>query len=83
MKESTEVKTLQINELIFKSTENEKWRDYVWADGFTLRIEEPLWVHVSKSGGHRVIDNQKRSYYVAPGWRYITWEGKDSYTYQW
>lgn len=83
MNKDMKVKTLEINELTFKSTENERWRDYVWADGFVLHIPEPLWVNVSKSGGHRVIDKQKRCYYVHSSWRYITWEGKRGFTYQW
>ena len=83
MKKDIEVKTLEINKLIFNSTENEQWREYVWGDGYVLRITEPLWVNVSKSGGHRVIDKAQRCYYVASGWRYITWEGKGDFTYQW
>ena len=74
---------LQIGELTFNPVDNELFREYTWGDGFVLRIDSPLWVAVSDSGGHRVMAADRNCYYVAAGWRFIHWVGKEDPAYRW
>lgn len=53
---------------------SEKYRRYVFPDG-VVEIVEPLNLHVSESGGHRVFNG--RSWYIPPTWIAIEWEAKD------
>lgn len=59
--------------LTFTDISSESYRAYFWADSM-LKIERPLMLHVSESGGHRVFAEGGKSFYVKPGWRYIQWE---------
>lgn len=61
----------------FRSISNEKWRKYEYSDGNSVHITKPLWLNVSKSGGHRVLDEKGVSHYVREGWRNIKWQVKD------
>jgi hypothetical protein len=68
--------------------EKDKWldisveyaREYIYSD-FTLRIDSPTLLNVSESslGGHahRVQTADGVAYYVAPGWKAISWTVKD------
>lgn len=79
-----------INEsaLDFTDISSERERVYTFPNGETLRIENPLYLNVSASGGHRLyaedsvlsilgcrFRTQGVCYYVQPkeGW-YITWK---------
>lgn len=66
--------------LKFKDISNEKNRIYAFSHGGFLQIDEPLFINVSKSGGHRVFAKNGRGYYVQPkeGW-YIAWQNIDIY----
>jgi|GEM_PF-2525552 len=68
-----------INEsgLDFKNISSERYRQYVFPNGENLIINQPLYLNVSPSGGHRLFDNFGNSYYVQPqeGW-YIKWQAK-------
>ena len=63
--------------LDFTDISAEAWREYVYAGGEVYRIDEPLLLHVSESGGHRLFDSKGDSYYVAPGWRVLRWYAGD------
>ena len=69
-----------INEsgLKFKDITAEKFREYTFPNGKKLKIKNPLQLHVSESGGHRLFDLDGVSWYVQPkeGW-YIRWKVKD------
>lgn len=67
-----------INEsgLEFTDISSEKIRTYVF-EGMDLAIYEPLWLHVSDSGGHRVFSASGESHYIAPKWLAIIWEVHD------
>jgi hypothetical protein len=66
-----------INEsgLEFTDISSESFREYHFSNGRLLKIFKPLFLHVSKSGGHRVFDDDGISYYIQPseGW-FITWQ---------
>lgn len=72
-------------ELDFKDIGSEKEREYLQFDCKNpLKIDgEPMYLNVSKSGGHRLYTSEKWCYYIQPkeGWA-IRWkvkEGKPSF----
>ncbi len=62
----------------FKDISAETGREYQFPNGETLTIQNPLYLHVSKSGGHRLFDAQGTSWYIQPfeGWS-INWKVKE------
>jgi hypothetical protein len=60
--------------LDFKDISAETFREYEFANGRKLRIDKPLFLNVSASGGHRLFDAYGFSWYVQPveGWS-IKW----------
>jgi hypothetical protein len=66
------------SDLEFKDISSESNRKYHFANGNTLYISQPLWLHVSASGGHRLFSADEICYYIQPkeGW-YIEWTVKD------
>lgn len=60
--------------LDFKDVSTEKYRTYVWSDGFKVTITEPTHLNVSNSGGHRLLDRSGISHYVPSGWKHLYWE---------
>jgi len=63
----------------FKDISAESYRTYVWGENDILFIENPMRLHVSESGGHRVASLNGQQFYIKPGWKYIVWgvdEGK-------
>lgn len=65
------------SDLEFSDISSEKWREYKFANGETVRIEQPLQLNVSDSGGHRIFDASGVSHYVPAGWIHLQWESKD------
>lgn len=63
-------------DLVFKSIKQELFRTYKYANGPALTITAPIALHVSKSGGHRVLDSAGVSHYVAPGWYHLFWRNR-------
>lgn len=64
------------SKLDFKDISSEKYRVYKFAGGDSIRIENPLRINVSKSGGHRIFDKSGMSHYIPPGWIHLRWEAK-------
>lgn len=67
-----------INEsgLEFTDISTEAVRRYHYKGGDTVEIPNPLWLNVSRSGGHRVFDAQGVSHYIPKGWIELTWVAK-------
>ena len=64
-------------ELEFKDLRDEEFRMYDWRDGSEpIIIENPIALHVSASGGHRVLDAEGYSHYIPSGWKLLTWRVK-------
>lgn len=63
--------------LQFNDISSEEFRTYHFPKGEKLFIKNPLFLHVSLSGGHRIFDKLGNSYYIKPdeGW-YIKWKAK-------
>lgn len=55
---------------------SEQFRVYEFADQ-SVKVENPLWLSVSKSGGHRLFDANGVSHYVPTGYRHLYWKVKD------
>lgn len=66
-------KTLLMSGMTFRYVGNETFRVYVFPDA-ELQIDDPEWVHVSASGGHRVIDKDGIAHYVPPRWFHLWWQ---------
>lgn len=65
----------------WKDISNELYRDYIFPKKEIVRIDKPLKLNVSKSGGHRVISADGKSHYIPTGWIHLVWEGIDGVTY--
>lgn len=64
------------SKMVFENITDELYRVYVFPD-MEIKITEPLFLNVSKSGGHRVLDSAGNSNYIPSGWRRIYWLVKD------
>ena len=64
--------------LIFSDISVEEVREYHFPNQQVLKISNPMYLHVSATGGHRVYSEDGYSWYVQPkeGW-YIKWYAKD------
>lgn len=60
----------------FVDISSEEYRLYEFAAS-TVRINEPLGLAVSDSGGHRVFDASGKSHYIPSGWVHLEWKSKD------
>lgn len=63
--------------LAFTNIESEEWREYTFPRGESVRIEGPVALNVSKSGGHRLLDKNGTSHYVPPGWIHLRWQVRE------
>lgn len=55
-------------ELDFKDISEEKTRVYYFPNGDEFVVHEPVALHVSASGGHRIIEASGRSVYIKGTW---------------
>ena len=63
--------------LPFHSLESEQFRVYEFPGDSCVFIEEPIALHVSGSGGHRVLDAEGISHYIPKGWIHLSWKVKE------
>lgn len=63
--------------LEFKSINKELWREYDFRTAgekiVTIRINKPLVLNVSSSGGHRIIDITGMAWYIPYKWIALRW----------
>lgn len=59
--------------LNFLDISSESQRVYNFGGGTLVKIERPLKLHVSESGGHRLFDSNGMSHYVPPRWVQLSW----------
>lgn len=62
--------------LEFTDISSESFRVYEFSNGKEVRIDEPLRLNVSSSGGHRLFDASGTSHYVPKGWIHLRWKVK-------
>ncbi len=70
-----ELRNHSSNEFVDISSEAE--REYVFSGDDRIKIKKPLYLSVSKSGGHRILTSGNRCYYIPPKWIAIGWKPKD------
>lgn len=70
------VKLQKVSELEFQNISSEKWREYDFGGGQTVRIDKPLKLYVSDNG-HRILDESGVSHYVPMNWIHLKWMAKD------
>ena len=61
--------------LEFDDISSELFREYHFTDAI-VHIDEPLKLHVSKSGGHRIFDALGQSHYIPKDWYHLSWVAK-------
>jgi len=64
------------SDLVFKDISTEANRTYRFPAGDFVILDNPLKLHVSKSGGHRVFTADGISHYISPGWIHLHWTAK-------
>lgn len=69
-----------MSELTFADITTEEYRCYEFAD-MTIRIDNPVGLNVSKSGGHRVLDKAGISHYIPKGWRRLYWKAEPPFSF--
>jgi hypothetical protein len=64
-------------DLEFTDISSEEYRTYEFGPGKFVIINMPTHLHVSDSGGHRILDASGMSHYVPTGWVHLMWHSKD------
>lgn len=64
--------------LKFTDISSEQEREYIFPNGNKLFIENPLYLNVSPTGGHRLYTKDGWCYYIQPreGWA-IKWKSRE------
>jgi hypothetical protein len=62
--------------LEFKDVSAEEYREYLFPSGVSVRVQAPLRLNVSASGGHRIFDADGVSHYIPAGWVHLQWKSK-------
>ena len=60
----------------WQDIKGEKYRDYLWADGYKHTVNQATALRVSDSGGHRLKTASGVNVYIPPGWRVIRFVGE-------
>ena len=61
---------------------SEMHREYVFNDGFTYRITNPVTLYVKRKpdgDSHRVVDADGTIHYIPVGWRVLRWVNKPGF----
>ena len=61
----------------WKDVSDELYRKYIFGGGDVVLIHEPYRLHVSDSGGHRILDSAGASHYIPPRWIHLHWRVRD------
>ena len=61
----------------FKDISTEEYRIYMFPQFEGIRINSPTHLHVSDSGGHRILDASGESHYIPKGWIHLRWKAKE------
>ena len=65
------------DETKWKDIDHEIYRTYVFGNMGKVRIDKPVLLYISKSGGHRILDAKDISHYIPPYWTHLYWETDD------
>jgi len=61
----------------WQNIDHEEYRVYIFSWDKKVRIDKPVLINVSKSGGHRILDAEDVSHYIPSGWVHLYWETND------
>jgi hypothetical protein len=67
-----------VSGIVFDDVSAEKKRTYTFPEG-EVTVENPLWLNVSKSGGHRIIVAGNSTVYIPTGWGKLQWWNKEGF----
>ena len=62
-----------MNPTEFKDISDEEYREYVFGPDKVIRVVGDK-LHVSASGGHRIVGRDGLAYYVPAGWLLLRWK---------
>lgn len=71
---------IQLNnatDMQFVDISSEKSRTYRFPGNEMIHIPAPQYLHVSRIGGHRILNAHGVSFYIPKGWIMLSWEAKD------
>lgn len=78
-KDNVKLQPVTVNGLEFSNISSEAYREYTFNGGETIRVENPLYVNVSKSGGHRILISNTETVYIPPTWLSLNWAVKKGF----
>jgi hypothetical protein len=64
---------LNDSKLTFIDISGESTRSYRFPGGDVIKINQPIALNVSRSGGHRLLDALGESHYIPKGWLQLSW----------
>ena len=64
-------------DLVFDDISSEQYREYNFGKNGFVKINNPLKLNVSASGGHRLYDASGQSHYIPAGWISVSWKSKE------
>jgi hypothetical protein len=70
------IELINATDYVFTDISSEAFRTYVFEEGETVYIDQPVWLSVSENG-HRILDIHGVSHYIPVGWLHLYWEAKD------
>jgi hypothetical protein len=65
----------------WSNIDHEIYRTYVFPTN-KITIHKPILLKISKNGGHRILDADNISHYIAPGWIHVFWETNDNVAFR-
>lgn len=68
--------TLKGKSIRWVDISSELYRQYDFDVQGVVTIINPQWLHVSTSGGHRIVDLEEVCHYIPAGWKHLHWEVK-------
>lgn len=73
-----EIKLRNESKFEFTDISSEKSRTYRFPNDEIILINEPQYLNVSRSGGHRIVNSHGVSFYIPKGWILLSWEAKEN-----
>ena len=67
--------------IIYSDISVEKYRTYQFPTGI-VRVDNPKFLSVSKSGGHRIVDKNDVCHYVPSGWLKMSFESDSEFYWE-
>ena len=67
---------INLSKFRFVNISSELFREYLYANGGKIRIENPLKLAVAKNNAHRLFDMSECCYYIPPNWIAIVWKAR-------